>query len=255
MLQEALITKLRLILVILLATCCSTVLADTILLDTGFEPPTYSLGSLVGQDGWFNTSVGVVQQTTKFAGLQAVRHDATGLTGQNSARHLFTYSSVGNPEPVVRFSMQAMIANNATQSRWTIMSVFSPGFNQSQILVFANGTVELRAGTSSTTVLIPIAYDVWNRFELEIDLNSQLAAGSYNGLSLGQKPLLTSGVTTINQVGFGVNSLPGTDTGYFDNLRIVSVPEPSSVLLVIFGTAVSFMRRRRARSRNTHLEK
>lgn len=240
--------RLQLISFLLVSWLASIGNADLILFETGFESPEYAQGPLMNQDGWFNSTVPVVQQATKFSGLQAVRFDATGLTGQNSARHLFSYSSVGNPELVVKFSMQAMISSSDTQSRWTIFSVFSPGVFQAQVNVHPNGTAELRTAGNPPTVALPIAYDVWNRFDLEVDMSSKLATAYVNGLSLGQKQIAAPSETSLFQMGFGVNSSPGTDAGYFDDLRIESVPEPSSLCFAIIGAAITCMRRRKHQS-------
>ena len=212
--------------------------ADVILLNTGFEPSLYTQGPLLNQDGWTLSSVPIVQQATKFSGLQAVRFDANGLTGQSTARHLFSYESIGNPDSIVTFSIQAMITSAPTHSRWTILSVFSPGLFQTQINVHPNGITELRTGPGPQGGNVPFPFDVWNRFDLAIDMNTKLVTASLNGQSLGEKTLTNPDQTSLFQVGFGVNSVPGVDTGFFDDLRIASIPEPNSLLLVTLGAAI-----------------
>ncbi len=225
--------------------------ADTILFETGFEPPSYSQGALLGQNGWVRSADPFVQQATKFSGLQAVQLNATGLAGQSASRHAISYLATNNPESIVRLSSQVLISSSAVQSRWTIFSLFSPGGFQAQINVHPDGIVGL--GTTGPQVGgLPFTFDVWNSLKLTVDLNSQFANAYINGLFIGQKVIAIPGETSLSQIGFGLNSVPGTDTGYFDNIRVVSsVPEPSSSFLGIMGVMIWLGKNRRFRDRRT----
>lgn len=70
---------------------------------TGFEPPTYSLGPLSGQDGWVGSNVSAVENSTVFAGTQAVAYNSTGITGQDLESHTVTYNAGGIVDLGVEF--------------------------------------------------------------------------------------------------------------------------------------------------------
>jgi hypothetical protein len=63
-----------------------------IIYQTGFEPPTYHLGTMEGQDGWSFSTVPVVQNSTVLSGSQAVEFDASQVSsGQNLIERGLSY--------------------------------------------------------------------------------------------------------------------------------------------------------------------
>src|SRR5262245_16041186 len=61
-----------------------------VLFKTGFdanETPPYSIGNLVPQNGWFQSTVAKVQTAVTFSGTQAVQFNAAGTSGQNVIGH------------------------------------------------------------------------------------------------------------------------------------------------------------------------
>jgi hypothetical protein len=221
----------------------SSASADTILYQTGFEPPRYGLGGLLGQDNWGNTtSVPFVQSSNTFSGTQAVQFNANGLSAQTIIGRPIAYSSVGNSESVVKFTMRAKLTNSVSTSNWNIFSVSSDAGFLVQLLVVQNRNARIAsAGASTGNVLI--ASDVWNHYEMNIDFSAQMASAFVNGQLIGQRPLHFSPATNVNRVAFGVNSLPGSDTIFYDDLLVMSIPEPRSIVLLMCGAIPIILRR------------
>jgi hypothetical protein len=224
----------------------SSVSADTILYQTGFEAPAYSLGNLAGQDSWSPLAVltPVVQSATTFSGSQAAHFNATGLTGQTIVGRPITYNALGNPESIVRFTMRAMITSAATTSNWNIFSISSSAGFLAQTLVVQSRNARISGGGAATGSIF-IQPDVWNQYEMNVDFANQWATAYVNGEFIGQRPLSVNPATNITRVAFGVNSLPGTDSIFYDDLLVMSIPEPGSMALLSCGAMPLLWRRRR----------
>ena len=235
-------------LIAVLAGFCGTASATTTLFSSNFEAPTYAPGTLSGQNGWFNTGSGwgtapfpVVEQATTFAGAQALEFGATGATGQAGQNHSLSYSLSGNSETTVTIDIEALLTSAGTASDWDMLGLFSSNGFLAQLTVLPNGNATLGLQSSSVGS-VPVSRDTWNLFQLSLNFTTQVVTASVNGQNIGAGPFANGPVTNLTDVGLGINSSPGTDTAYFDNLSVVSTaaPEPSAMLLLSIG-AVAFL--------------
>jgi hypothetical protein len=229
--------------VLLLASIGVVPLSATTLFETGFEPP-YTTGALAGQFGWTGSTLHTVQTVTVASGLQAVAVDATGQTTQQRAQHTISYSSIGNPEPIVRLSIDFQQSLTGTSSTWTPITLFGSGGFLAAIYVATNGNV-LLGGQTFTSTSVFLTRGVWNAFELDADFSAQTVSAYYNGVSLGSTAFANP-ATDILFAGAALNSSPGTDTVYFDNFSVTSdtgVPEPATVSFVVSGFALLLLGR------------
>jgi hypothetical protein len=214
---------------------------------TGFEPPTYSTGQLSGQDGWSASSTPVVENTTVFAGSQAVAYDSNGITGQDLATHGLTYDSVGNPYQTVVFDVEFMEGATGTSPDWDVLAAFGDVGFIAQLTV-ANGVAAFGPDIAGdTTGSVPITAGVWNDYQLVLNFQTDIASAYVDSTFIGSGAF-ASASTSLSGVDFGINSLTGgtdTATGYFDNLSVVA-PEPSALILLLTTLlAVTFVARKR----------
>jgi hypothetical protein len=167
----------------LLAAAASSVQAQTTstVYQTGFESPTYSLGALNGQDGWFDMpSQAAVENTTVFAGGQAAGFNATGLTGQTLGGHSLTYDATGLQ--FVDMTGEFYLSPTGTPTNWDVAGFFgkSGGFID-QLVVFNSSVAEL--GTNVFLGNVPVSKGVWNSFEMTFDYTTSSAPTSSSEMS------------------------------------------------------------------------
>ena len=217
----------------LLCLASAAALQATVIYQTGFEQPTYSPGQLVGQGGWSASTIGTVENTVALQGVQAVQMNATGTSGQNLDGHSLTYTAVANPEYTVVFDVDFMQSAGGTSSNWSTLALFGNSGFITQAVVNSNGTTHLGTGHPAEA---SFTRGVWNHFEVVLNFSTQMAFGYFNGSFLGSNPFESAGNTGMSEVDFGINNTPGTDSGFFDNLSVVStVPEPSSFATLLMG--------------------
>lgn len=231
-----------------------TVCHATVIFQTGFEQPDYAPGALAGQNGWISSSVPYVESGIAFSGSQAVAVDATGTSGQNIDDLGLNYTALGNPENVVTYDVEFMQSTLGTSSLWDVLAAFgSPGFI-SQVLVDGYGNVYI----DSVGGTVNVSRGVWNDFQLSLDFSTQTASAYANGQFVGSETFESpaTGLNPYQGVAFGINSSPGTDSGYFDNLTITSaaaaVPEPSTAWLIALGLAGAAVPMRRVKRSETN---
>src|SRR5438874_1618488 len=100
----------------------------SVIFQTGFEPPVYSLGTLNGKDQWFNATVPMVQAGTLFSGVQGLEYDAGLVSAQDASFRPITYTSSGNPESVLIGHIEMMLSDAGSPSNWTPLAVEGSNF-------------------------------------------------------------------------------------------------------------------------------
>jgi hypothetical protein len=222
-----------------------------VVFSTGFEAPTYTTGKLAGQNGWFGSTVGVVESGVAYTGTQAVEFNSAGTSGQN-----LTY--LGPPlvpdagDLEVTLQVAAMFSSSGTSTNWDVLTVYNSSADfMDQLLV--NGGDDATLGLASTAVgSVVITKGVWNVFDLELNYSTQTASAYVNGTFIGSGAFATAS-NGLGYAGFGINSAPGTQLGYFDDL-LIETPEPGSAALllapIIFGAFL--LRKRASRVLTTH---
>lgn len=224
--------------------------AATVLYSTGFEQPAYATGNLVGQDGWTGALLGTVQATTVASGQQALQVTTAGIAGQRLAFHNVTYNSVGNPEQVVRFSVDFLMGDLSTAAVFldSLAVLGNAGFAAQQLV---NGrTGQLCPLSCDGPVL---ALNTWYRLMLEIDFDTDTALNYVNGVLFSTVPLFGAS-TALTGFALGINgsTVQSDSVVYFDNVLIESlsrqqVAEPGTIALAAVGLLGLAAVRRRSR--------
>jgi hypothetical protein len=217
-------------LAVLAALLLAPALAGDIL-TTGFEAPDFSLGELNGQNTWSGEPTPVVENTTVFAGSQAVAWDSTGLSGAPKVGPATPYDATGQ---IVTLSVEFM-EGSGTQPTWYPLIADSNDSFLAQLLV-SGGDASL--GLASSAVgSVPITVGQWYDYQLIMDYANQTAYGFVGSTFIGSGPFANSS-TTFEFPTLELSSGGGdTATGYFDNLSITAttVPEPSAFGLAFLG--------------------
>ena len=233
---------------------------------TGFEQPTFTPGPIVGQGGWAiyegGGPVGSVSTTFPKNGAQSLRIDPIPIQyfGATSFRYL-----PGGVSPVfegenriISVKVEAALIGPRTDAdlisvNFTPFLFFqSPELGQNDIFehemyLSSDGHVYFR-GTAFAALL-----GQYNEMEARLDFPDQKTTFFLNGVEIGQESWATDlgleglGLTitefttpelSLVELGPTGNYNPLNYQGYFDDLEISTVPEPSSLMLLASGFLV-----------------
>ncbi len=228
----------------------------------GFEGPSYQIGKLAGQNGWHpdrpTTVSAQVQSVQARSGSQAVE--------LNSAitNNLF-YPKIDYEPPVGELVLvECDIARSisATASFGYLIEVFGTngakiaraGLGVSEGQIRAVRTLALGTAPVNTTIFAPLQ---WAHFEMRLNFAVHTWDLFVDGaLAAGALPMLNQTAKGIADADLQVATFnASTDTGYFDNYVVRTVPAPGGggIALALIGGFAAARRRRaeRARSRRT----
>jgi hypothetical protein len=244
----------------------------TTIFQTGFEPSTYTAGTLAGQDGWLNTigtpSTNItVQSSTVSTGTQAVQFVGSGTSAFLRDVHPVIYDTkTPGADGIVTFSEDARLSavpGGGTASGWDLLIVFEgQAVGNTTCPCPALAWLSINPSTGHLTVNeigevspfdtgVVFARGVWNRLELDLNFGTDTLSALYNGTLVASNisfPTTPFGNTV--RAGFETttnNAAANTDTAFFDNFVASTVPEPAAASLVALAF-VFFAMRRRARS-------
>lgn len=207
-----------------------------------FEPATYSLGTLAGQDGWSGGgSNAVVENTVVLSGSQSVQ-----LTSNAAATHSTTGAGFADLSTV---SLLARYSNNSSSYAEFTLAGAVPyvtiGLERNAVSDFYwydGGTIEFLAGGSgATTYLVTISLDFPNQ-QFSVVFDDGINPAFSSGIQSFRNP------TTVAQAESGFLRLSGGISGRqatFDNISVSPIPEPNTITMMITSFIGMFAVRRR----------
>jgi hypothetical protein len=223
-----------------------------VIYQTGFENPPFTLGSVVGQDGWseFGSATANVQNAVAASGSQAVAVDGASTASQSGP-----FKSSPTAAGKVVLSGDIMLTSSADQGSWQFAGLGAG-------LTPFDGGIDIGAGgnifaiTAGYPTIGSFSRDVFHSVQIFLNYNTQSYSVRLDGVTLA------SGLHFCGDNGpcagapsgpfdsglfdtFGGNH---TDTGYLDDYAVATfVPEPSTwaVMLLGMGALGASLRRRR----------
>jgi hypothetical protein len=228
---------------------------------SGFEPPTYSIGNISGQDGWsiFNPpgSFDTVQNSVVKSGAQAA-FVGTNQTGSGQSGMFHTDTLTGGP--LIDLNADLFIFSSSTESGWQFagtgggLAPFIGGFD----LTPGGPSDTISAITAGFPTIGVFTLNTWHNVDFLFNFTTQTYTISLDGSALASNlafctdngPCTTGG--TIAEGSFSsffdvFASITSNDLGAIDNLSLSSVPEPATFGLtgiVMLAGALALRRRK-----------
>ncbi len=208
------------------------------LYSTGFENPPFTLGNLVGQDGWqeFQSTSVQVENSVVYAGQQAVSVDGS-FNGQSGPYH---YDPTAGP--VVELSAWLYLASSSSQTSWQFaglgagLTPFIGGINTDPT------TNAMSLITAGFPVVGTFTRDTWHSVDFVFNFTTQTYNFYFDGAQLGTNATFcgSNGACAGGYIGAYGDGLfdsfgGGNDIGYMDNYSVSTVPEPGSLMLLGAG--------------------
>ena len=253
--QKTTMQKILLTAIATASLAAGSVQAATLFDSVGFESPTYTLGALGGQAGWFTdgTGVGTVQNTVVEGGNQAVRLSGTSTTWHfPDLSYTPTAGEVVSISSGIRFGSTVNTVRNfgyfldAYNFATTRIGRVGLGISAGAPAIFAS-TIG-GSGVGTYVLQTGLSFDTWYDFQMDLKFDSQTYDLYVNNALVGSNlPFLTASAN-VADVDLQMSATAGaTDVGYFDNYKVITttVPEPGIASLAVLGGLALFGARRR----------
>ncbi|MEZ6095294.1 MAG: PEP-CTERM sorting domain-containing protein [Pirellulaceae bacterium] len=244
--------KVAIVFVVCLGALQSWASADVI--NTSFESPEYSTGTIVGQNGWLasssnNGGVAVVDDSNAHTGSQALMVDTSTLGGPSWWYKPFNVDAAGSSVEIeFDLFLESNVGDNYsifgvdiynTSSSFSIFRLWTE-FDNLDNVTYIN--------TSDGILFEPVSRNAWHNYRIVLDYAIDEYALYFDGNFLDSGFLDVGLVgTTVNDVDIWATTPSGFgDRACYDNLRVTAVPESSTLACltsVLLGFVV-FNRRR-----------
>src|ERR1022692_5284225 len=168
------------------------------LYQTGFEPPTFTVGTLSGQDSWGvsgSSALTVVESAVVKSGAQAVGITPS-FSGLDGALRGASYNIATNSQKLLTFSIDAFYTATGSPSFWTAIDTQYGGAQPNiDLNIDTSGQISIFATGISHSTGVFITRGTWNHYDLAVNFFNDTVSAFYNG-----NPVL-SGASFANTTG------------------------------------------------------
>ncbi len=221
----------------------------------GFEAPTYTLGSLPGQNGWLldNNPPGpfTVQNTVVRSGSQAVRATGGG-TGTNWTFPDISYTPAAGEIISVRADLARTVGSTA--SFGYLLDIYSPAGRIARAGLGTNAGTIVPVLTTLNTAGAPATFlasnatyaaNQWVNFEILLNFATQSYDLNIDGISIATNLPFVGAGASLADADFQVSTAAtANDVGYLDNYIVETIPTPGALALLGLGGLAARRRRR-----------
>ena len=198
---------------------------------TGFEPPTYATGSLIGQDGWQSThgpTAASVETSVVHSGTQAVQFFANTNTaaGQTDLGHPGSFDATNE---IVTVNTSFRISSSTSESQWAIGASQTDGSYDGGLALLPGGSMYVFGSGFLTTTF---ADNTWYTLSLVFNFQSETYNVFLNGSTIATNATMSNTGNTFNTPLYtSYGSATANDSMYLDDISIqaTGVPEPRFV--------------------------
>ncbi|MEN3002353.1 MAG: hypothetical protein ABDI19_11015 [Armatimonadota bacterium] len=211
-----------------------TCLQAQVLYQTSFENPPFTVGNIVGQDGWSafhigTPNLGQISTERARSGTQSLKITPVN-GGANSWWWKYTpHDTSTSPNKIIDIRWDMYLTSSTRQGRYgidaysdtleRICALRVDSDNEVDLIVFVNGVTEQVISTG-----VFVQRNRWNRFRLVINYNTSNFTAFVNGQSVGGGRISSLagavfGDADVWHFNLGSNS---NDSAFYDNLYIAA---------------------------------
>ncbi|MBS1706846.1 MAG: PEP-CTERM sorting domain-containing protein [Armatimonadetes bacterium] len=212
-----------------------------VLVNEGFESPTWTLGQdiagLNGFDAASDTGY-TIDNTHAKSGTQSAMFDTAPAAGSNWAwKNTLVTSGIVS----AKASVYIESISGATIFSYFGLDLYSSSVSRLALLqVKADGTVWF--GNATLTQVGTAGLNQWNDLEVRANLTTKVATAYVNGSAVGSGVSFTA--TNFNDADM-VSRATGFERGWYDDYKIETVPEPMTISAMALGLAAIARKRRK----------
>lgn len=195
---------------------------------TGFEPPTYATGSVIGQNGWESTygpTAASVETSVVQSGTQAVQFFANTNTvlGQTDLGHSDSFDATND---IVTVNTSFRISSSTSESYWGIGASQTDDSYDGGLALYPGGLIYVFGSGLLTTTF---ADNTWYTLSLVFNFQSETYNVFLDGSAIATNATMSNtGDTFDTPLYTSFGSATANDSMYLDDISIqaTAVPEP-----------------------------